>query len=209
MVEIILKYQEQEIPVNVATCWGDATYSQFCELLRRDSEGTFDQRLMVRMCVFTGLEPETIRGCSAQTVNLLSNAVAFSFDYKELEECNEAPEEYATFDPGSEEWGKLELAKQAMQAMQNENELFCAGHEVVKIYTDVDITSMPITEVYGMVNFFIAKSFFSANDSQLFASMNTRTPKSKPGSKRDFRHSGFFLHFTRFVRAIRSNTKKC
>jgi hypothetical protein len=181
MVKYTFTYPDgTKVDTEVAEGWPEVTFTKFLELYNLPK----DADITARLSVFAGVPVENIKRIDAGSILLLTEQVAFSYDYTEvLEAATKYPAKWNDWDIGADEWGKLEnvcaafkacdrtvykrfsidpnnvdyekLPKEVIDAI-NLNRIN-AGPVALKSYADIDADTTPILDCYGLVNFFLLK----------------------------------------------------
>lgn len=150
MVKFNLTSEDNVITsVSVPESWNEVTFKQYVELVNYD-KGTIESRIAILL----GLSENEVNNLQSSDVFMIVPIISFTFDTKDIIECNVVPDEYKDYYIGHQSWKKLEEAKQAINALDGKDAVNAAS-KIIKIYTDQDIDDKPVTEVLGLVNFFL------------------------------------------------------
>lgn len=136
--------------VSVPDSWDEVTFKQYVDLVNYD-KGTIESRISILL----GISEDYINVLPSEDVLMIVPIISFTFNTEELEKSNVVPDDYKDFYIGHESWKKLEEAKQAINALDGKDAVNAAA-KIIKIYTDQDIEDKPVTEVLGLVNFFLS-----------------------------------------------------
>ena len=136
--------------VSVPDSWDEVSFKKYVDLVNYD-KGTIESRISILL----GISEDYINVLPSEDVLMIVPIIAFTFDTDELIKCNVVPDQYKDFYIGHESWKKLEEAKQAINALDGKDAVNAAA-KIIKIYTDQDIEDKPVTEVLGLVNFFLS-----------------------------------------------------
>lgn len=155
MIEISYKKldgtnHKQLIPI----CWRDITWSKFVQL-----KGIKGNELE-KLAFISGIDLNILL-TNPLFLRALIDSCAFLWDEDVEIYATRIKEEHKTT-IASLEWGKLENAKSAIS--QSGANIWQAGNEVVKTYLDFEINDKPVTEVIGVVSFFLSKYQSLLND---------------------------------------------
>lgn len=129
------------INYTVPTKWEDVTWNQYQQVVANSEPLNVFK-------VLTGITKPLPISTLADILRLLS----FTESHDDLPVLSKP---FDSKDVGQEPYGKLENAKVALKKYNDPME---AGAEIVELYTGQEILSMPVTEVYNMVAFFLALS---------------------------------------------------
>lgn len=136
--------------VSVPDSWDEVTFKKYVDLVNYD-KGTIESRISILL----GISEDYINVLPSEDVLMIVPIISFTFNTEELEKSNVVPDDYKDFYIGHESWKKLEEAKQAINALDGKDAVNAAA-KIIKIYTDQDIEDKPVTEVLGLVNFFLS-----------------------------------------------------
>jgi hypothetical protein len=136
-----------------------------------------------RVSIIIDLDIQDIIQLSVIEFTRICQTVIFCQDISQIAESNTVDQKWSDWYIGNESWEKLEKAKQEMAKYapqpvlkydENGNKILDAeglaildymtegkdtinaAKEIVKIYTGEDISGKPVTEVIGLVNFFLS-----------------------------------------------------
>lgn len=174
MIELILTYSTGTETISIPQSWDEVSLSKYCELVNKDRMKGDTVDLLNRASIITGISIENLNQCNADTITLLLNNLAFISDHEPVQEAakkrpNITGFDYDTFDFSSTEWGYFEEAKQLIKHCNDNNiNKVNIGSQLVEIYTrkrvdgkevpGLDVSERPVTEVIGLVNFFLSRS---------------------------------------------------
>lgn len=150
MISFIAKTQSgKEMQVNVPSTWHDVTFDTYVQLINFDN-GTIEKRISILL----GWDEQDVLSLPIKDMIDLIPAISFTFDVDELKKYTTPPDEYKNWYIGHQAWSKLEQCKQILTKLDGKD-IMNAGVDVVKIYTDKDISKMPVTEALPMASFFL------------------------------------------------------
>lgn len=183
MVKFILSIDGIEKSITCADCWNEVSIENYIRLVNED-EG----KIEIVCSILTGIPVEQIYKIPASEFVLLAKCCSFVYYRDKLIETIVTPSGFMDWHIGEQSWGKLEQAKKAIarcspqpiigtefdEALKKEVQVITgytepldtinAAKEITQIYYGQDISGKPITEVIGIVNFFLFKclSFLNA-----------------------------------------------
>lgn len=153
MFQSIAVYISGDEVINMPEAWSEVTFNQYVELVNRDSGDWFD-----RISVLTGLSIEDVKRFKTDLFVQFVNRASFLNDTKPLMDSLIVPEKWQGFKVGSTEIGTFMQVQQELDRVKEaELNSVNAGAKIVKLFTGEDIGSDPVTEVLGLVNFFLLK----------------------------------------------------
>jgi len=152
MIQFEATYESGNIvTMQLPQSWSEVTWDQYIDLINYDT-GSLEKRIAILL----GIEESDVMLFSTENIFYLIQAVSFTFDLEELVKHNKTPEQYKDWYIGHQAWFKLEQCKQELSKLDGKD-VMNAGKEIVKIYTSEDIGNKPVTEVLGLVSFFLSR----------------------------------------------------
>lgn len=141
---IDIKISETVYPV--PTSWNDVTFLKYCDIVK-----CHEEHFIKRLSVYSGIEIETLNKLTYQGILELAAAVQFMDTPDDIDGFAIGYE--SELNIGHESYEKLEASKQAIQ--KNPDLPLKAAIEVIKFYTEEDISNKPITQAIGQAVFFL------------------------------------------------------
>lgn len=135
MLKFKLSNQTYSVPIS----WSEVKYIDFAR--------SRDKNLSERFSIYTGIPQEQIDKLDLKNFKQIIDIVSF---------MDEMPDVFVPVDVeinvGDEHYIKMEQSRKALETADNQ---WIAAIEIVKSYTDKDISEMPIPESLGYAVFFL------------------------------------------------------
>ncbi len=177
--------EEKDVPEN----WGETTFKQFLDIYNLPP----DADIFDRVSIFTGISVENIKKTkNSSAMIVLADQLSFTYDFGPIKEvANTYDSKWDSWNIGEDEWGKLEAVKAAFTKCDREvlrkfniaigtpsediskevkdavllNRINAAPI-ALKEYAGIDANTTPVTECYGLVNFFLHRWESFKNDTR-------------------------------------------
>jgi hypothetical protein len=181
MLEFILKYNTGDEICKVPQSWNDVTFKQYVELINRDEEGEdVRHQWLIRLSILTGLKEETILELPQTVVESMINCIMFTIDSSAIIDLP-VPEEFKHWEYESITMGdgwaidkildinfkelKEDLGRDPEEDELRIHRINCASKIVEQLTRKKigdkmigrKIDDEPVTEVLGLVNFFLLR----------------------------------------------------
>lgn len=160
------QWYEWEIP----TLWSEVKWKYYVNFMNLPKDATTFEKV----CALTDCPAEIISQLSQVQKDSFHDLYSIIPNPKDLDGCMGFADEYESFDIGAKAWGKLQVSLEAI-AKTNTLNHYNVGSEIVKTYTGEDINDKYVSEVLGIVCFFLLKLIRSTNYSSLYSN-GRKTP---------------------------------
>lgn len=154
MLKIKINKTQYEVP----TSWQDVTFNKFIDWLNFMPKET-DIKTEIEILSFTtGIEQSILEQCSIDTLNTLSNLMAFWFDFETLNAYNVVDKKFAdAVDFDKLPYGKLEMIQQKIKECEAKSlHPFTVALECFKIYFE-PMRFEKVNTAYGYANLLYEK----------------------------------------------------
>lgn len=156
--------EEISMPEN----WHELKFKNYVELVNIDPELKDEKLGYKRISILTGIPEDDVQYLPTAVFIRLITASQFLNNMDPLIQALNVPEKYKNFKVGGIEIGTFILAQQELQRVKDSSlDTVNAGQKIVYLFTkkrgrDYDIpgwniSNEPVTEVLGLVNFFLNK----------------------------------------------------
>ena len=142
---------------SIRSSWNDITFLGYCDIIM-----CHEEPIMNRLSVYTGIELDVLNKLTYSGIKQLMDYVEFMDSPDDVMGFAYAYE--SDINIGHEWYGKLENSKQSIAKSKIP---LLGAVEVIKQYTDVDISNLPITKTIGQAVFFLTallNSWKGSND---------------------------------------------
>lgn len=194
MFKYSLNFSTGKEVINLPEKWSEVTFNQYLELVNGD-----DKNWLTRLAILSGVERKFIDQLPIGITELLINRITFTANTQALLKYNKVPKKYQKFKIERLETGWFSDVVNAMEKAEGKDRLNAAAvlverctrkrvttqsglKKMIKpipvdgvVKPGIDITNKPITEVWGIANFFLAR--------WIIFSLSTNTSQS-PGKMR-------------------------
>lgn len=161
--------------LQMRTSFSELLWSDFVRLCDNAKIEDVEQRILENIAVLCNTDAYSI--ASMQEADLIKIIPFLSFiDNPEVVTNRAISEQVTNCQIATQPWKLLETAKQVIQANQDVYSLNRAMPEIIKIYTNIDITNMPFNEAFPIAEYFKQQleDFFKQ-----FTKLNEYKPKSE------------------------------
>lgn len=152
MVKIILNKKET---YNFRIDYENLTFGEYCELLKLNSE---PNRTKSQIAILAKMELKQVQKLRPGVIEQLKPFLEFLQDSEAIR-CKSLPQNIASINIGNETWHKIEQVKMILK----DTEPIQAMPQIVKVYIDLDLNELMMSEAMPIVNHFFSqiKDFFS------------------------------------------------
>lgn len=181
MLTFTLIYDNEEKEVFLPQTWSDVTFEQYVRLVNEDNydeKGNID--ILNRIHIFTGIPIEALERCKQELILTMFNCISFMADQDEIINCK-VPADLANWEYEGISYGTgiaidkildnnykalVEDIGREPTPEEVQKHRINAGASIVEVLTRKkvgdnlvgrNILKEPVTEVLGMVNFFLTR----------------------------------------------------
>lgn len=152
MVKITINKKEA---YNLRIDYESVIFREYCELLKLNNE---KQRTFNQIAILANMELKKVKRLKPVAIEMLKPFLEFLQDSEAIR-CIQLPENISHIQIGDETWHKLEQVKMILK----DADPIQVMPEIVKIYIDLDINELKMSEAMPIVNHFFLqlKDFFA------------------------------------------------
>ena len=144
-----------ETPYSIRSNWNEVIFAAYCDMVKAKGSP-----ISKRLSLYTGIEQDVIDTMRFEQLLLLSDIVAFMDDTDTVSAFAVSYESEMVI--SNESYFKIERAKQLLKGIDKP---ITVAAEIVKLYTEKDISELPVTEAIGIASFFLSNCQTSLTDS--------------------------------------------